>query len=115
MLSGLRVDESERIGSISKPEDDSSSGNGVVEVGSDANWPPWKNVPERYKLIGTTALAFVICNMDKVGPLLLLTFNLIEQNVVGFQFFAAIFCLLVKLGSGEGVCGIYLACYCVTG
>ncbi|XP_022143032.1 probable anion transporter 6, chloroplastic isoform X2 [Momordica charantia] len=67
VLSGLRVDESERIGSISKPEDDSSSGNGVVEVGSDANWPPWKNVPERYKLIGTTALAFVICNMDKVN------------------------------------------------
>lgn len=31
------------------------------------NWPPWKNLPERYKLIGTTSLAFVICNMDKVN------------------------------------------------
>lgn len=30
------------------------------------NWPPWKNLPLRYKLIGTTSLAFVICNMDKV-------------------------------------------------
>ncbi|KAL5988097.1 hypothetical protein ACLOJK_035860 [Asimina triloba] len=29
-------------------------------------WPPWENLPERYKLIGTTALAFVICNMDKL-------------------------------------------------
>lgn len=32
-----------------------------------SNWPPWKNLPKRYKLIGTTALAFVICNMDKVN------------------------------------------------
>ncbi|KAE9609750.1 putative major facilitator superfamily [Lupinus albus] len=31
------------------------------------NWPPWKNIPQRYKLIGTTSLAFVICNMDKVN------------------------------------------------
>ncbi|XP_024024266.1 probable anion transporter 6, chloroplastic [Morus notabilis] len=31
------------------------------------NWPPWKNLPERYKLIGTTSLAFIICNMDKVN------------------------------------------------
>lgn len=31
------------------------------------NWPPWKNLPQRYKLIGTTSLAFVICNMDKVN------------------------------------------------
>ncbi|BAT76277.1 anion transporter [Vigna angularis] len=30
-------------------------------------WPPWKNLPQRYKLIGTTSLAFVICNMDKVN------------------------------------------------
>jgi len=30
------------------------------------SWPPWKNLPPRYKLIGTTSLAFVICNMDKV-------------------------------------------------
>ncbi|KAK7388589.1 hypothetical protein VNO78_23410 [Psophocarpus tetragonolobus] len=31
------------------------------------NWTPWKNLPQRYKLIGTTSLAFVICNMDKVN------------------------------------------------
>lgn len=31
------------------------------------NWPPWKKLPQRYKLIGTTSLAFVICNMDKVN------------------------------------------------
>ncbi|KHN47115.1 Putative anion transporter 6, chloroplastic [Glycine soja] len=31
------------------------------------NWPPWKNLPQRYKLIGTTSLAFIICNMDKVN------------------------------------------------
>lgn len=36
------------------------------EVGFEWGWPPWKNLPQRYKLIGTTSLAFVICNMDKV-------------------------------------------------
>ncbi|XP_077222243.1 phosphate transporter 4;5 [Tasmannia lanceolata] len=30
-------------------------------------WPPWEHLPIRYKLIGTTSLAFVICNMDKVN------------------------------------------------
>lgn len=34
--------------------------------GSEWKWPPWKHLPQRYKLIGTTSLAFVICNMDKV-------------------------------------------------
>ncbi|XP_038891039.1 probable anion transporter 6, chloroplastic [Benincasa hispida] len=67
VLSGLRVDASERTRSISKSENDLSSGNGIDEVGFDSNWPPWRNVPDRYKLIGTTALAFVICNMDKVN------------------------------------------------
>ncbi|KAK9706234.1 hypothetical protein RND81_07G112600 [Saponaria officinalis] len=27
----------------------------------------WNGLPQRYKLIGTTSLAFVICNMDKVN------------------------------------------------
>ncbi|KAL1813151.1 hypothetical protein DCAR_0625445 [Daucus carota subsp. sativus] len=27
----------------------------------------WKNLPQRYKMVGTTSLAFVICNMDKVN------------------------------------------------
>ncbi|XP_047943976.1 probable anion transporter 6, chloroplastic isoform X2 [Salvia hispanica] len=40
---------------------------GVGGEGFDLNWPPWKNLPQRYKLIGTTSLAFVICNMDKVN------------------------------------------------
>nr|TKS10298.1 putative anion transporter 6, chloroplastic [Populus alba] len=40
---------------------------GSSEVGVDWKWPPWKNIPLRYKLIGTTSLAFVICNMDKVN------------------------------------------------
>lgn len=35
--------------------------------GFELNWPPWKNLPLRYKLVGTTSLAFVICNMDKVN------------------------------------------------
>jgi ACS family sodium-dependent inorganic phosphate cotransporter len=29
----------------------------------------WEGVPERYKLIGATSLAFAICNMDKVRVL----------------------------------------------
>ncbi|CAN1764304.1 Probable anion transporter 6, chloroplastic [Linum perenne] len=40
---------------------------GGAEVGFDWNFPPWKNLPQRYKLISTTSLAFVICNMDKVN------------------------------------------------
>ncbi|KAL1189121.1 putative anion transporter 6 [Cardamine amara subsp. amara] len=39
----------------------------TTETGSEHNWPPWKNIPQRYKLIGATSLAFVICNMDKVN------------------------------------------------
>jgi ACS family sodium-dependent inorganic phosphate cotransporter len=58
VLTGLHVNESEPAGS----EGETGSG----EVGFDRNWPPWKNIPERYKIIGTTSLAFVICNMDKV-------------------------------------------------
>ncbi|OAO95586.1 PHT4 [Arabidopsis thaliana] len=38
-----------------------------TETGFEQNWPPWKNIPQRYKLIGATSLAFVICNMDKVN------------------------------------------------
>lgn len=57
------LDEPVRI-SDSEGRSESESGSG--EVGSDWNWPPWKNIPQRYKLIGTTSLAFIICNMDKV-------------------------------------------------
>jgi ACS family sodium-dependent inorganic phosphate cotransporter len=42
-----------------------------VEAGVDGGelelrWPPWEGLPERYRLMGATSLAFVICNMDKV-------------------------------------------------
>lgn len=58
VLSGLRVEELDSAAKV--------SGSGDEEVGHDWSWPPWKNIPQRYKLIGTTSLAFVICNMDKV-------------------------------------------------
>ncbi|KAL6655058.1 hypothetical protein ACP70R_005884 [Stipagrostis hirtigluma subsp. patula] len=44
-------------------------GEGKEEVGGalELRWPPWEGMAERYKLIGATSLAFVICNMDKVN------------------------------------------------
>ncbi|KAK1291779.1 hypothetical protein QJS10_CPB17g02428 [Acorus calamus] len=38
-----------------------------VNDGLDLQWPPWKDLPHRYKVIGATSLAFVVCNMDKVN------------------------------------------------
>lgn len=41
----------------------------VVEEkeGIDWKWPPWEtHIPMRYRIIGASSLAFVICNMDKV-------------------------------------------------
>lgn len=64
VLTGLRVDEP---GSVSGSESESGQVRGSEEVGRAWNRPPWKNIPQRYKLIGTTSLAFVICNMDKVN------------------------------------------------
>lgn len=68
ILKGLKVN-----GELSKKRElISTSGNELgaenedKEVGFEWSWPPWKNLPQRYKLIGTTSLAFVICNMDKV-------------------------------------------------
>ncbi|CAL5072888.1 unnamed protein product [Urochloa decumbens] len=41
---------------------------GEVAAGAlELRWPPWEGLAERYKLIGATSLAFVICNMDKVN------------------------------------------------
>lgn len=35
--------------------------------GIDWKWPPWEtHLPLRYRIIGASSLAFVICNMDKV-------------------------------------------------
>ncbi|GFS35692.1 phosphate transporter 4;5 [Actinidia rufa] len=47
--------------------DEVADESGSEKVGFDWTWPPWKNLPQRYKIIGTTSLAFVICNMDKVN------------------------------------------------
>ncbi|KAF7838812.1 putative anion transporter 6, chloroplastic isoform X1 [Senna tora] len=66
VLSGLRIDEVEQKGPVSDSERPSGAQSGS-SMGSDGHWPPWKNLPQRYKLIGTTSLAFVICNMDKVN------------------------------------------------
>ncbi|KAK9060695.1 hypothetical protein SSX86_021401 [Deinandra increscens subsp. villosa] len=55
IVTGIRVDD--EIGE--------EPGNGFEKLGfQNLNW---NNVPQRYKLIGTTSLAFVICNMDKVN------------------------------------------------
>ncbi|KAK4853080.1 hypothetical protein QYF36_003454 [Acer negundo] len=67
VLTGLRVDELDQASSVSDSEGELGHMSGSDQVGSEWNWPPWKNKPERYKLIGTTSLAFVICNMDKVN------------------------------------------------
>ncbi|KAM1508208.1 hypothetical protein ACFX10_017550 [Malus domestica] len=68
-VNGLPVDKLQRAGSGSGSDSEGESGlnSGSGEVGFDWDWPPWKSVPQRYKLIGTTSLAFVICNMDKVN------------------------------------------------
>ncbi|GMP60246.1 hypothetical protein CsSME_00023190 [Camellia sinensis var. sinensis] len=64
---GLQVDDELELEleqtSVGRLGDESSS----HKLGFDWTWPPWKNVPLRYKIIGTTSLAFVICNMDKVN------------------------------------------------
>jgi hypothetical protein len=54
--------EAEEEGSVTASESD------VDLISSPPPPPPgiWVAVPDRYKLILTTSLAFVICNMDKV-------------------------------------------------
>uniref|UniRef100_A0ACD5XVK1 Uncharacterized protein n=1 Tax=Avena sativa TaxID=4498 RepID=A0ACD5XVK1_AVESA len=44
-------------------EDEEEEEKGTLEL----RWPPWEGLPERYRLMGATSLAFVICNMDKVN------------------------------------------------
>ncbi|KAL7134608.1 hypothetical protein ABFS83_11G038900 [Erythranthe nasuta] len=62
ILSGFKVDselkEKDELGQIGSDDE---------ELGFNWDWPPWENLPPRYKLIGTTSLAFVVCNMDKVN------------------------------------------------
>uniref|UniRef100_A0A6N2N3M8 Major facilitator superfamily (MFS) profile domain-containing protein n=1 Tax=Salix viminalis TaxID=40686 RepID=A0A6N2N3M8_SALVM len=68
-LTGLkRADKLEpKRGSSLDFEQGFGNDSGSSEVGFYRKWPPWKNIPQRYKLIGSTSLAFVICNMDKVN------------------------------------------------
>ncbi|KAL2500630.1 putative anion transporter 6 [Forsythia ovata] len=61
ILKGIKVDDELEQKGLLEAEI------GEKKVGFDWNWPPWKNLPQRYKLIGTTSLAFIICNMDKVN------------------------------------------------
>ncbi|KAJ4950700.1 hypothetical protein NE237_027532 [Protea cynaroides] len=65
---GLRpVGESaEKVGSLISEDQISTFGSSGGE-GFHWKWPPWKDLPQRYTLIGTSSLAFVICNMDKVN------------------------------------------------
>ncbi|KAK8491184.1 hypothetical protein V6N11_037947 [Hibiscus sabdariffa] len=60
LVNGVRVEELDEKGGLGR---ESAS----READFNFVWPPWKNIPQRYKLIGTTSLAFVICNMDKVN------------------------------------------------
>lgn len=53
-------------GLVNTLEDEFVGGKWDKSAGFEWNWPPLKNIPQRYKVIGTTSLAFVICNMDKV-------------------------------------------------
>ncbi|PIN22218.1 Permease of the major facilitator superfamily [Handroanthus impetiginosus] len=62
IINGLEVN-----GQLKEQESLGEVGSGVRNVGFGWDWPPWKSLPQRYKLIGTTSLAFVICNMDKVN------------------------------------------------
>lgn len=64
VLVRLRMEEMDS--SVSDSEEEFGLEGGSTEMGFDWNWPPWKNIPQRYKLIVATALAFVVCNMDKV-------------------------------------------------
>ncbi|KAK4481946.1 hypothetical protein RD792_012859 [Penstemon davidsonii] len=68
-LSGIKEKETQRLinGQLKEKGVLGEVKSGDGEVGFDWNWPPWKNLPQRYKLIGTTSLAFVVCNMDKVN------------------------------------------------
>nr|GMC58629.1 pentatricopeptide repeat-containing protein At5g66520-like [Ipomoea batatas] len=64
---GLNGELGKKGGLIQTSGDELGAESRENEVGFYGDWPPWKNLPQRYKLIGTTALAFVICNMDKVN------------------------------------------------
>ncbi|KAJ6804111.1 putative anion transporter 6, chloroplastic isoform X1 [Iris pallida] len=70
-LARVRVEgsESQRLvgGEEKVGEEEEEEVKVVDHEGFTWRWPPWKDLPMRYRLIGTTSLAFVICNMDKVN------------------------------------------------
>ncbi|XP_052167863.1 probable anion transporter 5, chloroplastic [Oryza glaberrima] len=62
------------MGVVAEEEDEEEEKGAKVVEGEkgataalEMRWPPWEGLAERYKLIGATSLAFVICNMDKVN------------------------------------------------
>ncbi|KAG8057714.1 hypothetical protein GUJ93_ZPchr0002g23570 [Zizania palustris] len=52
---------------VAEEEKGEGEGEGEVAAALELRWPPWEGLAQRYKLIGATSLAFVICNMDKVN------------------------------------------------
>lgn len=97
-VNGLPGDKVHRAGSASDSEGESGHDSGSGELGLDLDWSPWKNIPQRYKLIGTTSLAFVICNMDKVLILLasltlLLTSSSLEFEAIDFGLWVFYVCI----------------------
>ncbi|MQL93871.1 hypothetical protein Taro_026524 [Colocasia esculenta] len=49
--------------------------------------PPWEILPQRYRLIGTTSLAFVVCNMDKTQWLESIFWYIIKMDASGALVF----------------------------
>lgn len=85
------VSEGELKGGDQKREGDLGLLSGSVDGGGFN----WREMPMRYKLIGTTSLAFVICNMDKV------TVTLISPRILCNLDFILTFCLRC-LQHGQG-------------
>ncbi|XP_004508421.1 probable anion transporter 6, chloroplastic isoform X2 [Cicer arietinum] len=67
VVCSTQQDIKETHNKVSKSELNAFTDLDDLEQQQSGNWPPWKDLPLRYKLIGTTSLAFVICNMDKVN------------------------------------------------
>lgn len=58
--------EKRSVPEVVKEKGEERDEEGEVAGALELRWPPWEGLAERYKLIGATSLAFVICNMDKV-------------------------------------------------
>eukprot|EP00268_Persea_americana_P053582 TRINITY_DN6078_c0_g2_i1.p1 TRINITY_DN6078_c0_g2~~TRINITY_DN6078_c0_g2_i1.p1 ORF type:complete len:544 (-),score=88.55 TRINITY_DN6078_c0_g2_i1:281-1912(-) len=66
---GLRTDRDLQLESVEERNPSFSKEKESIDSyeGFEWKWPPWKHLPYRYKIIGATSLAFVVCNMDKVN------------------------------------------------